>query len=130
MIDGSEVSVKDTRDFQMSQPGKLKSLVNGNGCVMEASYQIRIIDYSIEDDPTYGVKAAKSSYLQAVKSLNNCLSDRDGDSLKEDIIENDKLEDLDSQIKGQRLTVEQLYTAYILALVKAQEEEKKAEGLI
>lgn len=121
MIDGSEVNVKDIRDFQMSQPGKLDSLVNGNGCVMEASYQIRTIDYSIEDDPTYGVKAVKDSYLQAVQNLNNYLNSKD------DITD---LKEFDKNIKIYRLTVEQNYISYILALVKAQEEEKKAEGLV
>lgn len=121
MIDGSEVNVKDIRDFQMSQPGKLDSLVNGNGCVMEASYQIRTIDYSIEDDPTYGVKAVKDSYLQAVQNLNNYLNSKD------DITD---LKEFDKNIKVYRLTVEQNYISYILALVKAQEEEKKAEGLV
>lgn len=121
MIDGSEVNVKDIRDFQMSQPGKLDSLVNGNGCVMEASYQIRTIDYSIEDDSTYGVKAVKDSYLQAVQNLNNYLNSKD------DITD---LKEFDKNIKIYRLTVEQNYISYILALVKAQEEEKKAEGLV
>lgn len=117
-INGSQISVEDIRDFGFSKAGKIKSLVCGNGCNLELSYQVRTIDYSIEEEDTT-VRGLKTQYQSAVDALNNLL--------------NSEIEDVESFIQKEqelREIVKTNYNTYILGLIKAQEEEKKAEGIV
>lgn len=120
-INDSQISVEDIQDFSLSKVGKIKDLRCGNGCNIELSYQIRNIDYSIEDDTTYNVYTYKKQYEIALQDLNNYLSSTSA------------ITDIDTfatKEKELRSTVKRAYNAFVLALVKAQEEEKKAEGLV
>lgn len=132
MINGSQVSVEDSRDFFMDTPGKLDSLICGNGCIIEASYQIRTIAYLIEDNPDYEVVLNKENYLKAKKELDNYLKE------DKEIVDNGvevsnnsiSLDDFSKKVEELRNTVKRYYRLYILSLIKAQKEEKEAEGLI
>ena len=119
-INGSQISVEDIRDFSIGKFGKIKELSCGNGCNVEISYQIRIIDYSIEDNDTYDVKGRKNAYLTSVKILNDLINSRD---------EIDNVEEFAQKEKEARQIVKSNYEAYILALISAQEEEKALEEL-
>ena len=121
MFNGSQVSVEDTRDFFMDNPGKPKSLICGNGCTLEVAYQIRIIDYSIEEDNTYKVKGYKEQYLSALESLNSYLKAED---------EVADIETFNTEVEQLRSIVDSTYRSYVLALIDAQKEEKEAEGLL
>ena len=64
VINGNQVSVKDTQEFDFHRPGKLDSLTSGNATNVEVSYQVRIIDYLIEEDERYPeLYEAKQHYL-------------------------------------------------------------------
>lgn len=116
-VNDSIVSVEDIQNFDMTKPGKFTELKCGNGAIMEVAYQVRTIDYLIEDDPNWGVKEPKAEYLKNVQNLKDLLSNVDENytSIKEVALRNN---------------IKNSYTKYILALIKAQEEEKKAEGLL
>ena len=102
----------------MNRPGKLQKLKCGNGAIMEVAYQIRIIDYNIEDDKNYNVYFYKNEYQKALETLQNYLN-------------NTSEKDYNAQIENQyRQNIDNCYRLYILELIKAQEEEKKAEGLL
>lgn len=121
MVNDSQVSVEDIRDFFMDTPGKLKSLICGNGCILEAAYQIRIIDYSIEEDNTYQVINYKNQYNAAKNALNDFLTDTS---------EIGNVEQFNKKLQELQTTVNSAYRLYILSLIEAQEEEKKSEGLL
>ena len=105
----------------MDNPGKPKSLICGNGCTLEVAYQIRIIDYSIEEDNTYKVKGYKEQYLSALESLNSYLKAED---------EIADIETFNTEVEQLRSIVDSTYRSYVLALIEAQKEEKEAEGLL
>ena len=70
IIDGNQVSVQDISNFDFHRPGKITSLVSGNATNVEVSYQIRIIDYLIEEDETYpDLYQAKKSYINIKSQL-------------------------------------------------------------
>ena len=117
-INDSQISVEDIQMFDMNRPGKLQELKCGNGAIMEVAYQIRIIDYNIEDDKNYNVYFYKNEYQKALETLQNYLN-------------NTSEKDYNAQIENQyRQNIDNCYRLYILELIKAQEEEKKAEGLL
>lgn len=122
LLDGSQVSVEDIQDFSIKDFGKPNSLVIGNGCIAEASYQIREITYSIEDDTRYGAWEAKRRYLDALDKLRAHLKG------KEDIADTE-IENFQNDLDILIGTAKSSYTAYILALVKAQAQQKEEEGL-
>ena len=103
----------------MDKPGKLSSLKSGNGTVVEVSYQVRNIDYNIEDDERNypSLFNAKKDYLETLVDFEEYLND-DTNLGEQSILDNYQK---DLNIK---------YNKYILELIKAQEEEQKAEGLI
>lgn len=118
-INNSQISLNDTQVFTMDKPGKLSSLKSGNGTVVEVSYQVRNIDYNIEDDERNypSLFNAKKDYLETLVDFEEYLND-DTNLGEQSILDNYQK---DLNIK---------YNKYILELIKAQEEEKKAEGLI
>lgn len=129
LLDESQVSVEDTQDFKVRDFGKPNSLVIGNGCIVEASYQIREIAYSIENDVRYEVYGAKTIYLNNLEALKEYLEkggeiDSINDSNVSETLENYQAE-LNILIKN----VENSYINYILALVKAQAQQKEEERL-
>lgn len=70
-INGEQVSVADTEVFDLFKPGKLTSLTSGNGTNVTVAYQMRIIDYLIEEDETYpALQEAKNAYLSLKNQLN------------------------------------------------------------
>lgn len=123
LLDGSQVSVEDIQDFSIKDFGKPNSLVIGNGCIAEASYQIREITYSIENDARYGAWEAKRNYLNALEKLRTYLEE------EKDIITDTEIKDFQNTLDILIGNVKSSYTAYILALVKAQAQQKEEEGL-
>lgn len=122
LLDNSQVSVEDIQDFSIKDFGKPNSLVIGNGCIAEASYQIREITYSIENDARYGAWGAKRNYLSALKKLRTHLEEENPISDEEIESFQNRLDELIGKAKSS-------YTAYILALVRAQAQQKEEEGL-
>lgn len=116
-IDGSQVSVEDTRDFSISNPGQIKELTSGNGTIVNITYQLRTIDFSIENRNAT-VKKAKTEYNNIYNNLQQALLNITSNS-----------EDIEA-IDNLRETLKNQYTKYILELVKAQKAEKEAEGYV
>lgn len=114
-INGSQVSIYETERYTMERPGKLASLSLGNGVMAEVAYQIRTIEYSIENDETWGVLPYKQAYEQAVEELNTYLTSGDLSYNAENSL---------------RQKVHDSYIKYIQVLIEKQEEEKVADGLL
>lgn len=115
-INDSQVSVNEIEYYNLHRPGKLESFVCGNGAMVEVSYQMRTTEFFIEDDPNWGVKPYKDAYLKAVDDLKKYLS-----QVKEGSIDNEE---------QMRKNVNETYIRFIQTLIKKQEEEKVADGLL
>lgn len=114
-INGNSVSVEDTRDFEFSNPGEISSLVCGNGVTVNVAYQLRNIEYSIE----------QTSYYVNLPEYNNfyqCALERYNEAVQKNY--NYTQEELDARAKEVKST----YRQYILQLIEAQRLEKEAEG--
>ena len=114
-INNSQVSVEDIQDYDINKPGDLESLVCGNGVVLEVGYQTRNIDYHIEKSNLLIAKY-KQDYLDKLNEL------------QMEISNNNLNKDLDYE-KQLREETKLLYQKFILTLIKAQQEERKMEGL-
>lgn len=116
-IDNSQISVEDTRDFTLSNPGAIAELKSGNGIVVNVAYRLRTIDFSIENT-NREVLQAKKEYNNLLIYLNSLIKDLNGPENEEVI---DEIEDT-------RQALQDKYINYILTLVEAQRLEKEAEG--
>ena len=116
-VDGSQVSVEDTRDFSISNPGQIRELISGNGTIVNITYQLRTIDFSIENRNAT-VKKAKTEYNNIYNNLQQALLNITSSSKDIEAIDN------------LRETLKNQYTKYILELVKAQKAEREAEGYV
>ena len=115
-VNGNEISVYETETYHLYKPGKIDSLICGNGTTVEVAYQMRTIDYFIEDDPNWGVKPFKEEYLKAVEELKDYLSKVDDSTL-----------DIEA---SKRQKVVDTYKNFIKVLIAKQEEERVADGLL
>ena len=143
-INNQLISVDELGLYYASKPGKLSVIELGNGVVAEMSYQIRNIDFRIEANKTYGnLVAARAAYDTAVQSLENYYMDlaeeaqvqfdEDQKAIANEAelpainpMDDNSANECDALQENVRST----YTKLILALIKAQEEEKRAEGLL
>lgn len=116
-IDNSQVSVEETRDFNLSIPGEIKELKSNNGTVVNVAYQLRTLEFSTETN-NEEVLQAKTKYLEVLANLKEHLNNATNDKTYIDTI------------YELRQNLKDVYTDYILALVKAQEAEREAEGYV
>lgn len=116
-IDNSQISVEDTRDFTLSNPGAITELKSDNGTVVNVAYRLRTIDFSIENT-NREVLQVKKEYNNLLTYLNSLIKDLNGP-------ENEEVID---EIENTRQALQDKYTNYILTLVEAQRLEKEAEG--
>lgn len=115
VVNGNSVSVEDTRDFEFNNPGEISSLTCGNGITVNVGYQLRTIEYSIENTRYYvDLPSFKDLYNQAVEKYEEAIEDN----------ENYTQEQLDALCEN----VKNTYRTYILKLIEAQELEAEAEG--
>lgn len=114
-VNGNSISVEDTRDFEFNNPGEISSLSCGNGVTVNVAYQIRNIEYSIEETNYYvDLPTYKSQYNLALEEYQKALQNNASYT-------QEQLNSLMSKIKN-------TYRTYILKLIEAQELEKEAEG--
>ena len=126
-INNQLINVNETGEYELSRPGKLSAIEIGNGVVAELAYQIRSIDYRIEHDETYtALVNARQAYDNAVLSLQDYYNKIKAEENKVDPMP----ETLAVQCDSLQADIKEKYNALIIELIKAQEEEKKAEGLL
>lgn len=117
-LDEGLISVEDTRDFEIHKPGLYQELKSFNGITVNVAYQVREIEYSIEDTDTYiDLPSSWMAYQKALENYNNIIVG----------LNEDEISEID-EIETCRAEIEKTYTKYILDLVKAQEMEAEAEG--
>lgn len=69
-IDGKEIDISETDDFQLIKPEHIPEIKLGSGVCLDISIQRREIEYDVEENDA-DVKAAKDEYLIAHNSLMN-----------------------------------------------------------
>ena len=126
-LNGSSISVNEIERTSYHRPGKLSELKSGNGVLVNISYQLGDIKYSIEDIAArefenenvnhylYNLGSAIKNYEDALSTLSELLEDENITPEKESAC---------------RLSIKQKYTAYIIELVKGQEEDSRRRGEI
>lgn len=121
-INNQLIGIDEIEIYNLSKPGKLDVIEIGNGIIAEISYQVRNIDYRIEQDVTYAkLVEARANYEDAVINMENWHS-QIAASDNSDINYNVFIE--------YQNALQSTYRIFILELIKAQEQEKKAEGLL
>jgi hypothetical protein len=70
---GGTVDYYPMKFIEMNNVGKLQALQSSDGLITEVGYQIRIIDYSIEDDFRYNTFDKKVEYEEAILNLEQYL---------------------------------------------------------
>lgn len=116
-VNNQTIDINEIEIYSLSKPGKLSVLEIGNAVVAEMSYQIRYIDYRIEHDNTYwDLVDARQAYDNAIQEMSLWHS-------------NEEEGNYDEFLRIQQSIVD-THNTLILELIKAQEEEKKAEGLL
>lgn len=120
-INGSNVSLEDSKTYHWHRPGKLSSLVGGNGVTIHVAYQIRIINYLIEDDEKWLVYPYKQAYLAAEKQLSDYIAHVPENGYTDLDLENEQI---------LRENVKTKYRQYINALIDEQDKQREAEGLV
>jgi hypothetical protein len=69
-INNQLIDINETEVYEISKPGRLSVIEIGNGVVAEISYQIRNIDYRIENDSTYpDLMSARVRYDDSVAAI-------------------------------------------------------------
>lgn len=117
----NKVSLDETENYYWERPGKITFLKSGNGTIVEVSYQIRITDFTIEDENSL-VREAKQKYLNYQATLDNLLATKDNDKTITDQVLGEKITDAIYRTNA-------AYKAFILTLIDEQEKEREAEGL-
>ena len=123
MINNAQINVDDVRVYEWFRPGKIKSLVSGNGVFTQVSYQIRNIDYLIEEENPV-VFEKKSAYEAAIQALNDHLDTLDTN------VNNLSIDELIDKENNLRMNIQKTYQIYINTLIDEQLKEKEAEGLL
>ena len=102
---GGIVDYYPMKFIEMNNVGKLQALQSSNGLITEVGYQIRIIDYSIEDDFRYNTFDKKVEYEEAILNLEKYLKNASKNYSAE-------------QEQIYRDDIDKKYTTYILALAQ------------
>lgn len=69
-IDGKEIDISETDDFQLIKPEHIPEIKLGSGVCLDISIQRREIEYDVEENDA-DVKAAKDEYLMVHNKLMN-----------------------------------------------------------
>ena len=126
LIDGNVISVNEIERTHYIKPGKLNELKSGNGILINISYQMGMIKYTIEDIAyqnrnnkyhyLYNLGQAIVKYENSLNNLKNLLKDGSAATAEE--------------IAEARTAVDQTYIKYIIELVKGQKEDARRRGEI
>ena len=71
-IDGKEIDITETTDYQLIKPEHIPEVRIGNGICLDISIQRREIEYDVEESDSE-VKAAKSDYIVAYNKMVNAI---------------------------------------------------------
>ena len=121
-INNNITSVNEIEKTEYIRPEKVIELKSGNGVLVNMSYQMGVITFSIEKE---AIKVSdKNHYLytlgQSIKIYNKAIEDL------EDKLTNGN----ETEISAVRINVRNAETNYIIELVKAQTEESRRKGEI
>ena len=107
-IDGSVINLNETGKFFLEPSEEIKSIINGADVLTTISYEVSVVDYNIED----GKSGSKdNAYLAPLYEAQKTYKEKAKGFYK------------------WSWNYQQAYVPYILALVKAQEEEKRLKGV-
>ena len=134
-VNKNQINLEDIAEYQVGRMGTIESFTVGNGAWCYCSYQIRVIDYLIEDDLSWDVYPIKNEYKAMVKNLRDFQVEREiiedeilqgiRDNLTEEEYRN--LNIRDQMLRNNILSSQKLF---LQALILEREKEKVADGLL
>lgn len=123
IINGSEISVEETRDFDLAKPGLYTELRSCNGITLNVAYQLRTVDYKIEKTTIFkDLPTAWNRYQRKLNEYQNLLD-------QIDTMPDDEYINFDIDLNTYLNEIKELYRKYILLLIEAQDLQKEAEGI-
>ena len=128
-IDGKEIDITETDDFQLIKPEHIPEIKLGNGVCLDISIQRREIEYDVEENDV-DVKATKDAYLIAHNNLMNYIKTNDiSTSVDWNEMDNpdawfEKTEDYKEILSGLKQDRKDKYDKFIEQLERALKEKE------
>jgi hypothetical protein len=123
-LNGENINVNELEHFDIYKPEDVKSLTTENGVIVNITYSYVYINFTIENETSdylQPLQVAIARYKQNqlefkhyIEQLNSC--------------EEEEIQDICNNINNNRIESNELYTTYIIELVKARDETLKMEG--
>lgn len=109
---GGSVEYYPVKTLKFEDLDTITELESSNGLITEVGYQLRVIDYGIEDDPRYQTYEKKMTYNSYVSRLENYITSEDYNYATE---------------QQYRADIETAYTDFILTLIRELAESNLTE---
>lgn len=119
-FNGNEMDLSDTSEYTIKNPQNIKSIISGNGIMVEMSYQKQTIEYSVEsNERTYpDLVKKKIEVFTAYQNLYDAIYN----------FEDDDIEAQEIEINHCRAVYDRIYEEYIVMLEQTLEAEEAAQG--
>lgn len=136
-IDGKEIDISETDDFQLIKPEHIPEIKLGTGVCLDISIQRREIEYDVEENDA-DVKIAKDEYLVAYNKLMNYIKLNNKEKTDKFVVDSnekddktahfEKTEDYKEILSGLKQDRKDKYDKFIEQLERAlKEKEVSAE---
>lgn len=110
-IDGREIDISQTNDFQLIKPDYIPEIKLGSGITLDASIQRREIEYDVEET-VQKVKKAKKKYIDAKSAVKG-------------LIRNGPVKYYEKNLEKAKVEMKEKYDIYILELAEALKEKEE-----
>ena len=110
-IDGREIDISQTNDFQLIKPDHIPEIKLGSGITLDASIQRREIEYDVEET-VQKVKKAKNDYIRAKSDVEMLIRG------------NSAIKNYEQQLENAKALMKEEYEFFISQLEKALNEKE------
>lgn len=144
-INNNEISLAETITYTIEEKFDIpQSFIVGNGVTVECAYQVREIDYLIENDASWNTEPVKIIYLNKLKEFREWQNQCEIDEIELDSLIMDKtspnyennykiwlykIKVLAAQEENYREAIKNAYKVYIQTLISDQQKEAVSEVL-
>lgn len=109
------MNLEVTKEYVLKNPKDIKTLIAGNGVMVEFSYQVQILEYKVETDPKYeDLNKLKETVDKLYADLSYAIHNSDGDN-------KDTIDDLRDSYNSK-------YIEFIAELERVLAEEEATQG--
>lgn len=122
-INDEQIDLSEVIDYNIDKKFGVPNILKvGNGAILECAYQIREINYLIEEDSGWNILEKKSEYLKSIENFSNWQKEcEDNESSSDDIIY------LASKEQEYRQEINKKYKEYIETLIEDQRIQAESE---